>query len=124
MKDNQHLMIELVKIVERFPELYDLNLDSYRTRFSEDAWAKVAACVQAELNEECTGMVSKYFRSGVIQQTSHTVVIVEERCHSMSHSAVSLLQLRFLGIKLSWTSKTIVSDKSFGDCLHLWRDVI
>ncbi|CAH0605507.1 unnamed protein product [Chrysodeixis includens] len=54
MKDNQHLMIELVKIVERYPELYDLNLDSYRTRFSEEAWAKVAASVQAELNEECT----------------------------------------------------------------------
>ncbi|CAH0702824.1 unnamed protein product [Spodoptera exigua] len=54
MKDNQNLMIEFVKIIQRYPEIYDASLDTYRTRFSEIAWTKVANHVRTELNEECT----------------------------------------------------------------------
>ncbi|XP_035438642.2 uncharacterized protein LOC118268308 isoform X1 [Spodoptera frugiperda] len=54
MRDSQNLMIEFVKIVQRYPEIYDASLDTYRTRFSEMSWAKVANHVRTELNEECT----------------------------------------------------------------------
>ncbi|CAH1647041.1 unnamed protein product [Spodoptera littoralis] len=54
MRDSQNLMIEFVKIIQRYPEIYDASLDTYRTRFSEMAWTKVANNVRTELNEECT----------------------------------------------------------------------
>ncbi|KAJ8727468.1 hypothetical protein PYW07_001587 [Mythimna separata] len=54
MRDNQNLMIEFVNIIKKYPEIYDATLDTYRSRFSEMAWAKVASQVKSELKEECT----------------------------------------------------------------------
>ncbi|KAJ8733405.1 hypothetical protein PYW08_001703 [Mythimna loreyi] len=54
MRDNQNLMIEFVNIIKKYPEIYDATLDTYRTRFSEMAWLKVANQVKSELKEECT----------------------------------------------------------------------
>lgn len=58
MRDNQELMIRFSKIVERHPEIYDQNLDAYKTRQVDVAWDKVAASVRSELKEECTGNIS------------------------------------------------------------------
>ncbi|PZC85559.1 hypothetical protein B5X24_HaOG216667 [Helicoverpa armigera] len=54
MRDNPNLMTGFVKIIQKYPEIYDPNMDTYRTRFSEMAWTKVAAHVRNELHEDCT----------------------------------------------------------------------
>lgn len=55
MKDDRSVMTAFCNIVQRFPDLYDHNSDTYRRWCAESAWEKVADCVRNELNEDCTG---------------------------------------------------------------------
>ncbi|KAM3967369.1 uncharacterized protein ACR2FA_011717 [Aphomia sociella] len=54
MRDNRKVMRQFVKIIERYPDLYDHNSDTYRRWCADKAWEKVVDCVKAELNEDCT----------------------------------------------------------------------
>lgn len=54
MKESQQVTIQFVKIVERFPILYDSKIP-HRTQVCMEAWEKVAEAVRHELNEQCTG---------------------------------------------------------------------
>ncbi|XP_049870235.1 uncharacterized protein LOC126369708 [Pectinophora gossypiella] len=55
MIDSQETMIQFVKIIERYPEIYDSTMDSYRIKYAAyKAWEKVAASVRKEMKEECT----------------------------------------------------------------------
>lgn len=55
MRDNQSVMLQFVKIVERHPEIYNTTLDTYRMRSAVDkAWESIAESVRNEIQEECT----------------------------------------------------------------------
>ncbi|CAB3238943.1 unnamed protein product [Arctia plantaginis] len=54
MRDKRELMVKFAKIVERHPEIYDQNLEAYKTRQLDASWEKVASSVRNELKEECT----------------------------------------------------------------------
>ncbi|XP_026755621.2 uncharacterized protein LOC113515563 [Galleria mellonella] len=53
MKDDREVIKQFVKIIERYPDIYDHNSDTYRRWCAEKAWKKVADCVRTELKEEC-----------------------------------------------------------------------
>ncbi|KAI8424230.1 hypothetical protein MSG28_002801 [Choristoneura fumiferana] len=53
MKENQEITKQFVKIVERFPILYD-NKMPHRNQVCMEAWEKVAEAVRHELKEQCT----------------------------------------------------------------------
>lgn len=55
MRDVQDLMKKFVKIIEKYPEVYDNSLDGYRSQQGEWAWDKIVAQVKDNLKEECTG---------------------------------------------------------------------
>ncbi|KAL0882337.1 hypothetical protein ABMA27_000846 [Loxostege sticticalis] len=50
----QAAMIQFVKIIERFPDIYDHNLETYRRYTADKAWDKVVETVKAEMSMECT----------------------------------------------------------------------
>ncbi|KAI5644421.1 alcohol dehydrogenase transcription factor myb/SANT-like domain-containing protein [Phthorimaea operculella] len=55
MKDDPETYIKFVKIVERFPEVYNETLEAYKNAKTQSKnWEKIAECVKEELNEHCT----------------------------------------------------------------------
>ncbi|CAG9134382.1 hypothetical protein JYU34_006567 [Plutella xylostella] len=53
MKDDHYTMEKFVKIVERFPSLYDSKSEHYGRGFSIENWKRVAEAVQTEMNQPC-----------------------------------------------------------------------
>lgn len=54
-------MIQFVKIIERFPDIYDHNLETYRRYTADKAWDKVVETVKAEMSMECTRKFPHFF---------------------------------------------------------------
>ncbi|CAG9795212.1 unnamed protein product [Diatraea saccharalis] len=47
--------LQFVKIVEKFPDIYDNNTDTYRRWCAHRAWDKIVDCVKDEMKIDCTG---------------------------------------------------------------------
>ncbi|XP_062526082.1 uncharacterized protein LOC101741286 [Bombyx mori] len=81
LKDDKKLMKKFVKLVEKYPDIYDRSKDGYRTHSVEKSWQEIREHVRTELNEECTveelklkwkGIRSSYNRYKNKIQTSDT----------------------------------------------------
>ncbi|CAG9795211.1 unnamed protein product [Diatraea saccharalis] len=46
--------LQFVKIVEKFPDIYDNNTDTYRRWCAHRAWDKIVDCVKDEMKIDCT----------------------------------------------------------------------
>ncbi|XP_063824536.1 uncharacterized protein LOC135074160 [Ostrinia nubilalis] len=52
--DEQTQMVQFVKIIQRYPDIYDHNMETYRRWTADKAWEKVVETVKNEMELDCS----------------------------------------------------------------------